>query len=346
MLSAAGLHRAAVSDKLPYVFSVRCLDVMNEPPSSDEVLIFAPEPDENGEPPNSAGRWRLLIVDDEPSVHEVTRLALTDLEFDGRPFEFLHAYTARDAREVLKTGPDIALAIVDVVMESEHSGLDLIRWIRNELGNSFIRLILRTGQPGHAPEQSVIRDYEINDYRDKSNLTAQRLRTSVLTSLRSYRDLMALEAGRRRMEDIIRAIGHVHDAPGLTKFVHAALEQLIAVLRPGSDAMFVIRDGEGAAEDSTVVVAATGCFAPLVDTRASERQWAPEVAAAIGGAMARQMSSLSDHGYTWYVRAGKGREIALYLAGPEVSAEEQKLVRVFLDNVSIAYDNALPVTVR
>jgi len=317
---------------------------MNEPTPPDSVLVFALEPDEGPAPRPTAEGWRLLVVDDEPSVHEVTQLALSNFDFDGRPLEFLHAYSAREARQMLQADPDIAVAIVDVVMETEHAGLSLVRWIRQDLRNGFIRLILRTGQPGHAPERSVIHDYEINDYREKAELSAQRLYTSVLTSLRSYRDLRALEAGRRGLENIIRAIGQAHDAPGLTGFVQAALEQLIALLRPDADAMFVLGTvaTPAPAEEPFVVVASTGRFAPLVDSRAPG-QWPEEAAAAVGQAMRCGRSTARDNAYAGYVRAPSGREAVLYIAVSRPLAEEEtKLVGLFLGNVSIAYEKALP----
>ena len=118
--------------------------------------------------------WRVLIVDDEPDVHEVTKMIFKRFQLDGRPLEMLHAHTGMEARELLQQNPDIALMLLDVVMETERSGLDLVRWCREELGNRFVRIVLRTGQPGQAPEQQVIVDYDINDYREKTELDRKR----------------------------------------------------------------------------------------------------------------------------------------------------------------------------
>jgi PAS domain S-box-containing protein len=168
---------------------------------------------------SAAPRWKVLLVDDEPAVHQVTRLALDNFEFDGRALEFLHAYSAAEGEALLADSPDVAVALVDVVVETEHAGLDLVRRIREQLSNHFVRLILRTGQPGHAPEDVVIRQYEINDYKDKTELTAQKLYSTILTSLRGYRDLMALEDSRRQLKLAIESEAHFHaladDAPAL-----------------------------------------------------------------------------------------------------------------------------------
>ena len=108
--------------------------------------------------------WVVMIVDDDVAVHQVTQLVMADFEFAGRRVLFLDAYSAAEARELLKSRNDVALILLDVVMEHEHAGLDLAKYIREELGNTHSRIVLRTGQPGQAPEEHVIRTYDINDY--------------------------------------------------------------------------------------------------------------------------------------------------------------------------------------
>ena len=119
----------------------------------DDSLDFLDEDDTETGPVRA---WKILIVDDDPDIHDVTELALTGLEFNGRGLQFLHAYSGQEARDVIAAQPDIALVLLDVVMESDHAGLDVVEYVRNVLGNRFIRIILRTGQPGQAPEIEVI----------------------------------------------------------------------------------------------------------------------------------------------------------------------------------------------
>ncbi len=130
--------------------------------------------------------WKVLIVDDEPEVHNVTHLALRKFEYLDRRLQFLDAYSGAEAKAVVEANPDIALMLLDVVMEHDHSGLDVIRHVREILRNDQVRIILRTGQPGIAPEESIIIDYDINDYKSKTELTKQKLFTAVVASLRSY----------------------------------------------------------------------------------------------------------------------------------------------------------------
>lgn len=143
--------------------------------------------------------WQILIVDDEPSVHQTTKLALRNLEFEGKNLSFLSAYTAQEAKGIVANHSNLAFILLDVVMEASNSGLELVKYIRTELNNKLVRIILRTGQPGEAPEESVITDYDINDYKLKVDLTRNKLTITAIAALRAYRDLLALENNSRQM---------------------------------------------------------------------------------------------------------------------------------------------------
>jgi serine phosphatase RsbU (regulator of sigma subunit) len=144
--------------------------------------------------------WKLLVVDDEPEIHSVTRMVLSGLQLGGRFLQFLNAHSAAQARELLAQHPDIAVVLVDVVMETEDAGLRLVRYIRDELANRRVRLILRTGQAGQAPERQVVLDYDINDYKEKTELTAQKLATAVIAALRAYQALVELDELNAQLE--------------------------------------------------------------------------------------------------------------------------------------------------
>jgi CheY-like chemotaxis protein len=130
--------------------------------------------------------WKILVVDDEPAIHQVTKLALRNLSVLGHPSQLINALSAKDAREQLAKHPDIAMVPLDVVMETEGAGLEFIKHIREQVANPLIRVILRTGQPGQAPERQVMVDYDINDYKEKTELTAAKLFTTVMSSIRTF----------------------------------------------------------------------------------------------------------------------------------------------------------------
>lgn len=150
--------------------------------------------------------WKILIVDDDDDIHDVTVLTLKRLSFDDRPLQFLHAYSALEARQCLTRHADIAVALVDVVMEAESAGLVLVKTIRDELKNEAIRIILRTGYPGLAPEENVTLNYDINDYREKTELTAQSLKTVIITALRSYKALVTIQNLNHEIDDTQREL--------------------------------------------------------------------------------------------------------------------------------------------
>ena len=144
--------------------------------------------------------WKIAIVDDEQEVHDVTVLALKSVSFAERGLSFLSARSAQVAKQLLVDHPDIALVLLDVVMETDDAGLSLVKYIRDELGNDHVRVVLRTGQPGQAPEATVIRHFDISDYRTKTELTSTRLFTTVIAALRTYEQLQAVEKQRSELE--------------------------------------------------------------------------------------------------------------------------------------------------
>ena len=196
---------------------------------TDDLLIFAPEPVTANPPPPALPPWLILIVDDDPGVHAASRLALRDMVHAGRRLLLLSAYSAGEALQILTTHPDIALILLDVVMESDQAGLALARAIREEMGNHHIRIILRTGQPGQAPERDAVARYDINDYRAKDELTATRLWTSVLTALRTYEQIRALEANRGGLAHLLDATARLVGERDSGRFSTGVVDSLCAL---------------------------------------------------------------------------------------------------------------------
>src|SRR5262252_7534602 len=141
----------------------------------DDVLHLI---DDTGtaEQDSSARKWKIAVIDDDQAVHEGTRFALSDYTLNGQGLEILSAYSAVEGRALMRQNPDVAAVLLDVIMETDIAGLDLVEYIRNEIRNETVRIILRTGQ---APERRVIVQYDINDYKAKTELTADKLFTSL-----------------------------------------------------------------------------------------------------------------------------------------------------------------------
>jgi CheY-like chemotaxis protein len=217
---------------------------MNSPiQSNEDDLVFLDEPDASEASADSAaqGSWRIMIIDDDPDVHSATTFALGSLEIQHRPLSFLHAYSAAEAREILQKEKDIAIILLDVVMEHEDAGLQLVNYIRKTLGLADVRIILRTGQPGYAPEIDAIRDYDINDYKTKSELTRTKLYTAVTSAIRSYEQICSISSSRRGLEMIINASTELMATHGLHNFATGVLTQITSLLGLGSEGFVCIR---------------------------------------------------------------------------------------------------------
>lgn len=167
--------------------------------NTDEELFFADEVSE-GAPTES---WKILIVDDEAQVHTATHLALKKFVFEGKSLSFISAYSANEAKKLLRENSDVAIILLDVIMETDDAGLEFVKYVRQVLGNELVRIILRTGQPGQVPEQNAIVNYDINDYKTKTELTRSKLYTTIVTALRSFSQGQKLQAEiehRKRVE--------------------------------------------------------------------------------------------------------------------------------------------------
>lgn len=197
----------------------------------DDLVFFANEAIINKEQNKDMEKsWKVLIVDDEIGVHSITKLVLSEVIFDKKGLEFISAFSEKEARDIIKDNPDIAVVLLDVVMEREDSGLRIVKYIREELKNSFVRIILRTGQPGMAPEKSVIVEYDINDYKEKTELTSQKLFTTIISSLRAYRDIVSINNSKNSVEQIVESSWELFKRHSLKEFAKETLIQLNSII--------------------------------------------------------------------------------------------------------------------
>ena len=306
-------------------------------------LVFA---DEAGPalPASAGAAWRILVVDDDADVHSTTTFALKNVEMQGRPLEFLHAYSAREARAILERQPDIAVVLLDVVMERPDAGLQLVRQIREELGMIEVRIILRTGQPGYAPEIEAIRGYDINDYRTKSELTRTKLYTAVAAAVRSYQQLRALDAGRAGLERIVSAGASLMSLHGVADVAQSVLRQAAGLLGQAPDGVLCVRESGQGRPDILHVVAAAGDH-----TRLEGRELSPQrypVLAEVAGRTLGARSGLEEHGWLSLHFPGKaGRDFAACIPFErQVGDLERRLLEVFASVVAVGLDNVELVT--
>jgi len=311
---------------------------------SDEIL-FAEDTDEEIE---LHGKWKVLIVDDEPEVHAVTKLALGDFVFQEKDLEFISAFDGEEAKRIFLEHHDIAIVLLDVVMETDDAGLKVAEFIRNEANNHFTRIILRTGQPGQAPERDVIINYDINDYKSKTELTAQKLFTVVIAALRSYRDIIVIEENRQGLEKIISASADLFSLHSLESFIEGIVQQLASLL--------------GGTKDTAYLTSAVAGPKPIEQYNSSElyvftgkgeyeNKEGKRLEQVITGkeliscqqAYANKTMVCEDEYLVVYCDSKTKKGSLLYLSGlpRKLTETDRKLVEIFSHNVQIAFDNVL-----
>lgn len=307
---------------------------------TDETL-FVDESTCGPEGLQAAGAWKIIIADDEKDVHDITRIVLDDFTFEGRGLEFLSAYSGEETLRLMEEHPDTAVILLDVVMETDDAGLEVARRIRRDQANRFVRIILRTGHPGKAPENKVIIEYDINDYKEKTELTAQKLFSAVTSALRAFRDLGIIEQNRRGLEKIIDSSADLFEIQSLRKFANGVLTQLLAILRLDESSIFMQDAAYSTAleNDDFIIIAATGKFEPLLGKPAKGS--IPEGAWQLMARAAREKKSLfQDNAYVGYFATQKGSRHLLFLNGCKHLNEMDKgLIRIFSTNISVALEN-------
>ena len=301
---------------------------------SDELLFM----DEDVVDNPIMDTWKILIVDDEEDVHVVTKLVLDNFVLEGKVIELMSVYSGKEAKEKLHEHPDIALVILDVVMERADAGLQLVKYIRDEMKNKVMRLVLRTGQPGQAPESRIIVEYDINDYKEKTELTAQKLLTTVISALRSYRDLMIIEKNKNGLERIIQSTPEIFRMQSMQNFATGVLMQLIAMLKLHKNSLYLRMSSFAATykKDSVLnILAATGEFEANFEGELSS-----EMQNKIDGVLKEKKSMFFEDYFVLYCNSEDKYDYLIYMEGDQkISELDRRLLDIFCLNVSAAFEN-------
>jgi len=306
-------------------------------------FLFQDEP-EIEEPPknkNSSGKkWRVLIVDDDESIHQITRLVLADAFIENRPLDIVSVYSGREARELLSHDESFCMAFVDVVMETDHAGLDLVEWIRKEKQNRAIRLILRTGQAGNAPEAKVIREFDINDYKEKTDFTAGKMTTTVYASIRAFRDIVTIQRSLDAFKLLIKSTHDLLKINQFKPFGSAALNHLLTLMDVDSSALYIARNQRDFDEESTnLIIACTGKYVSESDSLESS-DISDEVKSLIQRAFDEKKHFTGDDYFIGYYEASPGAASVLYVEF-EDDCEHFKanLAELFATNVALILES-------
>ena len=313
---------------------------------NDDELVFADEDisleeDCSKSATSSLPGWKILIVDDETEIHKVTKLALTQFTFNGRGINFLSAYSGEEAKKLTKEHTDIAVILLDVVMETDDAGLVVAKYVREDLGNTITRIVLRTGQPGLAPEEKVIVEYDINDYKEKTELTRQKLFSTVVSSIRSYCYIAAIDNSRNGLKKIIEASSSIFKMRSLEKFVTGVLNQLVTVLQLSKNSLYCQTSGYQTAfnKEDPKIIAATGMFEEGVNKNVTDV--VPEgILKDLQEAVKLDESFYHDDRCVLYFHTLDSGDHMIYLQrDPSINKWDKELLELFCDNIGITFEN-------
>ena len=284
---------------------------------------------------NAKDVWHVLVVDDEPDMLAVTRMALEDYEFSGRRVVVYDARSAEECKRQLKAVPDIAVVLLDVVMEEDDTGFQLVRYIREELGNQLIRIIIRTGQPGKAPLLEAVSRYDINDYKEKTELTIDKLRVTLMTALRSWNQMRETDRSHAILHHLVEKNPALFQSTTVRQFSGTVIDQLLPFLNLWAagethDIVFAMDKGDGSLE----VMDARGAFAMSAGC-----------AEELTPALAREMMATSyirrhDGGMTLSMSSSLGTKLFLHVRGiPILDEWTVNLLRMFVNSITSAFEN-------
>jgi len=281
--------------------------------------------------------WVVLIVDDDEEVHNVTRLVLSELVFDNRALEFRSALSGHEALSMLQQDPDIALVLLDVVMETDDAGLKVVKVLRDELHQHMIRIILRTGQPGMAPERKVVLGYDINDYKGKHDLTKDSLITAVVSALRSYKELKYVDGVRCGLQKNLDVLGALYSPDNHNTFLSTVSSETSKLLPFSSgEAISVLVATETA--EGFVAVAGMGKFMHVVN---GEEDIPQSVVSLIEQCLREKENVFEKSGSVLRIAGRQTDEVfVIYADGYSNPAQwEKQLIDIYCAHLSSAYDN-------
>ncbi len=311
--------------------------------SHDDEMAFIDDDVGSSLPDTACSPWQVLIVDDDEDVHQATEFALRDTQVLGRPLSFLHANGTDEALAILARTPDVALILLDVVMETQDAGLQAVQRIRGELGMANVRVILRTGQPGYAPEMEAISRYDINDYKTKAELTRTKLFTTVTSAIRSFDQIQRLDSSRRGLELIIDSTTRFIPEQGMQSFVDDVIIQFSTLLGVAPQGLVVAYQGvplsDGAEGGKAIVLSAAGRFSGL-QGKSVEAVDETAVKNVLTECLQEKNNLISSHHVALYIAGKCGQDFVGYFESTHPLAHvERHLVEVFCANIAICGEN-------
>lgn len=300
-----------------------------------ELEIFDDLDTDDAQASGRCPRWKILVVDDDDEVHQATAYALHDVVILGRRLELVSARSAEEALQKIDSYGDIAVALVDVVMETDDAGLQLVKCLRSA-GLKDMRIVLRTGFPGYAPELDVVNNYEIDDYHTKDELSRTRLISVLITSIRAYDRIKHMAEHRRGLELIVDSAKELFRRTNLSLFANGVLTQIAALLQVAPSGFVSVHSRHKGTVD---ILAGIGAYADMdVQFR---NDLGPELQALLDATEGHQEPSIVNGRMALWVEDNRGSQLFIVLEthGDEIAEAELDLLRLFSANIAIGFRN-------
>jgi response regulator RpfG family c-di-GMP phosphodiesterase len=305
---------------------------------SDRLEII----EDTREDKQSSDTWKIIIADDESEVHRITSLVLKNFKFENRGLNILSAYSEAEVKELIRKNPDTSVIFLDVIMERDDSGLNVVKYIRNELKNRNVRIILRTGQPGQAPEEQTIVNYDINDYKEKTELTSKKLYTSLITALRTYCHLTDLERSKKGLEEIISSTTKIFRLHKMDSFYNVLLKCLISIVSSGKNSVMEKVSGligKSSENSDFYTVSGVGEFSSSLNASFRDILGHDDYDMIIES-LKKNPCYFSKNSVAIYFKAELQFDILVYIKSEHDFCEiEQSLLSIFYSNVKISLNN-------
>lgn len=283
-------------------------------------------------------KYKILIVDDDDEIHKISKMVLEDFRFKDSKLQLLHSRSCLEAKEAFIEHKDIALVLLDVVMEEEDSGLRLVNFIRKEIKNRFVRIILRTGQPGKAPEDKIIREYDINDYKEKTELTVSRLYTSIYSALRAYEDIIAIHKAKEGLERVMIASNDLLTYRKIHDFAEGILEQMINLMEfkveknsSNIDSFVILKE-----KKEKKLISKSGKYVDM-----NNMEFFNEIDDILKSVECEGISH-QEEGYVWYYKSLNKIELYIFIEGKDLISElDLRLLGLYLNSFSLVFERFL-----
>ncbi len=311
-------------------------------PSDDDFLFAHDDYDEEDDLNESQVEksWHVLIVDDDKEIHSVTKLALSDLIVFEGDLAFSHAYSGKEAKQFMAEHDDVAIILLDVVMETEDAGLQVAKYIREELKLSDVRIILRTGQPGYAPEESVVKEFDINDYKTKTELTRSKLVTTIISSLRSYQQIRAINENTLGLNQILDSSAELLKQHSFETFAEKSIAHIAKLLKIEAQGLLSISPLDSPRSVNELIIdGGTDAYKETIGARLIDCDNGRAIHQ-ISQCLEKQHDIFTEHETILYIKATHVQAAIYIESGREdYSDNEKQLLTVLLANTTIGLDN-------